>query len=424
MRMKHMLLLVLVFAIGVTSQAQLLKKMSDAAKAKVDQKMVQKTEKAVDKMMDAKLPKKDTTSPSMAKVPGNGANDASTISNFALYSKFDFVAGEKVLLYEDFTGDAIGDFPAHWNTNASGEVVKVKGASGQWLKLENTGVYMPENLSKLPENFTLEFEVMCNPEFRYSASPLFFAVASLKTPKDYVVWQEGWGGRKGFLTWILPTSPTAKSGKAGYRYYTDAGENWGEQETNRFHVPAKNKVKVSIWRQKQRVRVYLDEEKIVDVAKAFNAGDYNAFVFSLNTQKTAPDQYMISNIRLAVGAPDTRNKLLTEGKFVTTGILFDVNSDRIQPASYGVLKEIATAMQSEPLVRFNVIGHTDSDGDIAANQELSERRAAAVKKVLETEFSIEPGRLQSLGKGESIPVGDNKTQAGKAQNRRVEFVKL
>jgi outer membrane protein OmpA-like peptidoglycan-associated protein len=404
---------------AVAAQAQLLKKITNAAKAKVENKAVQKAEETIDKAFEGKWVK-DTTAP---QTHGNtGVPTAST--SFASYSKFDFIPGEKVLVFEDFSQDSTGDFPAKWNTNASGEVVKAAGHAGNWLRLNNTGVYMPEYIKNLPENFTLEFDLLCNPEFRYSASPLYFAIASLTAPKDYVVWQEGWGGRKGFLTWVLPTSPTGKSGKTGYRYYNDNGEDWGEKETSKFHGPVKNKVRVSVWRQKQRVRVYLDEEKIVDIAKGLNPGDYNALVFALNTQKTAPDQYLLSNIRLAVGASDTRNKLITEGKFVTAGILFDVASDKILPPSYGVLKEIATALQSDATVKIKITGHTDSDGDAAANKALSERRAAAVKKALETEFGIAAERMQSSGKGEAEPLGDNKTTAGKAQNRRVEFVKL
>lgn len=417
--MKWMMLAALNFACLQNGQAQLLKKITSAAKGKVEGKAVQKTEETVDKAFSGKWAKKDTV-----VTPAANTKADAVITGFSSYSKFDFVAGEKVLVFEDFSQDAVGDFPSQWNTNATGEIVTAKAHAGKWLRLNTTGVYMPEYIKVLPENFTLEFDILCNPDFRYSSSPLYFAIASLNASKDYLAWQEGWGGRKGFLTWVLPTSPTGKSGKTGYRYYNDNGEDWGEQETSRFHGPAKNKVRVSIWRQNQRVRVYLDDEKVVDIARGLNAGSYNALVFSLNTQKTAPDQYLISNIRLAVGAPDTRNKLLTEGKFVTTGILFFVNSDKIEPASYGVLKEIATALQSDESVKVRITGHTDSDGETAANKSLSERRAAAVKKILETEFGISAERMQTDGKGEAEPVGDNKTPAGKAQNRRVEFVKI
>mgnify|MGYP006155935857 CR=1 FL=1 len=136
------------------------------------------------------------------------------------------------------------------------------------------------------------------------------------------------------------------------------------------------------------------------------------------------DEFMISNVRYAVGAPDTRNKLITEGKLITRGILFDVNSDVIQPSSYGVLKEIATALKENPSVNIKIIGHTDSDGADAANLTLSQKRAAAVKTALSSFYGIDANRMETDGKGESQPLNKNATPAEKAQNRRVEFIKL
>ena len=92
-----------------------------------------------------------------------------------------------------------------------------------------------------------------------------------------------------------------------------------------------NPVHVSMWRQRQRIRVYLNEEKVWDLPRAFLAtAKLNMLVFGLRVDD-AEGEYYIGNLRLAVGAPDTRNKLLTEGKWVTHGILFDVNSDRVKP---------------------------------------------------------------------------------------------
>lgn len=127
---------------------------------------------------------------------------------------------------------------------------------------------------------------------------------------------------------------------------------------------------------------------------------------------------------MAAGLPDTRSKLLTEGKFVTHGILFDVNSDRIKPQSYGVLKDIASVLSENSSVAVKIIGHTDSDGNAAANLDLSQRRAEAVKVSLIKDFGIDASRLQTDGKGASQPVDSNNTAEGKANNRRVEFVKL
>ena len=73
--------------------------------------------------------------------------------------------------------------------------------------------------------------------------------------------------------------------------------------------------------------------------------------------------------------------------------------------------------------RVVIVGHTDSDGADAANLDLSRRRAAAVKTALTTQFGIAEGRMETDGKGESEPVDKNDTPAGKANNRRVEFIR-
>lgn len=133
---------------------------------------------------------------------------------------------------------------------------------------------------------------------------------------------------------------------------------------------------------------------------------------------------MVSNIRIAVGAPDTRNKLMTEGKLVTYGIYFDVNSDKVKPESYGTLKDIAAVLNEVPDVKVKIFGHTDADGEDAKNMDLSKRRAAAVKDELAKSFAVNADRLETDGLGETKPVAPNDSPVNKALNRRVEFVKL
>src|SRR6185295_14113413 len=80
---------------------------------------------------------------------------------FASYSKFDFVPGEKVIFFDDFSQDKIGDFPVKWNTNGKGEVVTSNAYPGNWLKMRNATTYLPEIASnKFPENYTLEYDMI------------------------------------------------------------------------------------------------------------------------------------------------------------------------------------------------------------------------------------------------------------------------
>jgi outer membrane protein OmpA-like peptidoglycan-associated protein len=187
-------------------------------------------------------------------------------------------------------------------------------------------------------------------------------------------------------------------------------------------VPQKSLCHVSIWRQKTRVRVYINDKKIWDLPRLVAEGlKFNSLYFRNDGATDDNDAYYIGAIRLAIGAPDTRNKLITEGKFVTRGILFDVNSDKIKPESYGALKDIANVLTENGEVKVQIIGHTDSDGDDAKNMELSKKRAEAVKQALIKQFGIDGSRLTTDGKGESQPSDNNTSPEGKANNRRVEL---
>jgi outer membrane protein OmpA-like peptidoglycan-associated protein len=111
------------------------------------------------------------------------------------------------------------------------------------------------------------------------------------------------------------------------------------------------------------------------------------------------------------------------GRYVTHGILFDVDSDRIKPESSATIKMIASGLQANSGSNFVIEGHTDSTGDAAHNMDLSQRRAEAVKTVLVSQFGIDGARLSTKGLGSTKPVASNNTPQGRAENRRVEFVR-
>ncbi|HEX7846277.1 MAG TPA: OmpA family protein, partial [Chitinophagaceae bacterium] len=178
---------------------------------------------------------------------------------------------------------------------------------------------------------------------------------------------------------------------------------------------------------KERFRMWINETKVFDVPKGIPADEImNQVFFEVGSTNYPEEKYavFISNIKAATGKPDTRHKLIEEGKFSTTGILFDFQSAVIKPESYGVVKEIATLLKDNGGIKIKVLGHTSSDGDDNANMELSKKRAASVKELLTTEFGIDGARIETEGKGETQPVADNKTKEGKMLNRRVEFIKL
>ncbi|SOE21051.1 OmpA family protein [Spirosomataceae bacterium TFI 002] len=371
----------------------------------------------------SKEPAQQSTAPNDDKPKAN-SNDQ---PKFNANSKFDFVPGEIVIGFDDFSETTVGDFPLGWNTNASAEIVTFNDSPEKWLFMSQDGFFQPDFVKDMPDNFTLEYDIFT----RYASNNIlnynFNIYASDNPRRDFaeVYFQNGI-----YFNWSGGTS------NAGFIIYENGDEiNKNENlaiqslDCTGENNEDPSKVHFAIWRQKNRLRVYVNELKVLDLPQAFNPKlTYNAFKLGAKymNYSTAdnPDQYMVANVRFAVGAPDTRSKLITEGRFSTTGILFDVNSDRIKPSSEGVLKEIAQVLKDNPNVKVQIIGHTDADGSDAANQTLSEKRAESVKNTLESDFGIAADRMLSAGKGESQPVDKNDSPQGKANNRRVEFVKL
>jgi OOP family OmpA-OmpF porin len=200
---------------------------------------------------------------------------------------------------------------------------------------------------------------------------------------------------------------------------------------NDFALPSYvNKVlHVSMAVNKTRVRVYFDKSKLIDLPRALTPELRNNFYFCNMYMVPASDiGVLVSNLRIASSETDARSllikQLMEEGRAVTNDILFDVNSDVIKKESYDIVNQFGEALKTNAGLKIKITGHTDSDGAAAANMELSKKRAAAVKAYLIMNYSIDDSRIQTDGKGASMPVSNNGSAEGKAKNRRVEFVKL
>lgn len=204
--------------------------------------------------------------------------------------------------------------------------------------------------------------------------------------------------------------------------YDSETDNWLEGQGQKATVEKEKINHIIIWVQDRRVRIYHKGEKVIDMGTNIYAGtEFNRFRFSGWDRASLP---YISNIKITTASPDTRSKLLTEGKLITYGIYFDSGKDVVKAESYGTINEIAKVMKDKPELRIKIIGHTDSDGDDAMNLDLSKRRANNVKEYLVNQFQIESSRIETDGKGESEAIVSNTSTENKAKNRRVEFIKL
>lgn len=436
--MKNLLLLfVVLFAQISIGNAQIIsgKTVKQKAKDKATQRAENKSDNAIDKGLDKieegigglfkKKKKKDKNAETdkesaSENTPDEETEEKTKVSSapkgFSAYGKFDFISGEKIIAYDEFENDAVGDFPVKWNTNASGEIVTIDGSTQKWLKLPKEGVVFPEYINELPENFTMEFDVVSVEDFSEMSNGLKVHFPKITDqPRTMFDYHFNMDAQIGF-----DLHPLSQKG-SGKIWVLDNNYNEISKNTTDISFAAGTPAHVSIWRQKSRLRVYVNEQKVWDLPKAFLENTKYTFLFS---SYFFVDGMFISNLKLASGLPDTRSRLITEGKFSTTGILFDFQKSNIKSESYGIIKQIADVLKENPTVNVKIVGHTSNDGDANANITLSKQRADAVKQILIKEFSISESRLTTDGKGGSEPADKGTTAEAKANNRRVEFIKL
>ena len=121
-----------------------------------------------------------------------------------------------------------------------------------------------------------------------------------------------------------------------------------------------------------------------------------------------------------VNADEMKKQLRDTGRVALYGISFDTGKDVLKPESQPTIAEIVNLLKQDPTLKIHVVGHTDNQGKVDLNLDLSRRRAASVLRAI-TAQAIAPGRLDSFGCGLYAPVASNATEEGRAKNRRVEL---
>jgi len=421
--------LLAIFFFSFTSQAQLkglMKKVQNKVEQKVDQRIDKKVDNQIDKTLDDIEGK--NTAKTVTSTPATGNSSEPVNSGIKSYSKYDFVPGEKIIYSNDFSTDNMGELPIGWNTNGNGVVAIFPTLKGNWAQFYQNSNYLTDNVDSFTQNFTIEFDLLIRRENPKAAFPqlAFGVLASGDLPPTDNAFLKEYTTNFAVELKIQPQDNNAshmhlETYSEKQRYLnTDIKKHGVLQEL--INKP----IHIAFQVQKERLRVWFNEEKMYDLPKAITAGALiNQLYFVVKRYGGSDSEvgYAVTNIKIAKGLPDTRHKLVEEGKFSTTGILFDVNASTIRPESNGVLKEVAEVLKKFTDIKIMIVGHTDSDGSDAANLELSKKRAEAVKQALVNEFGIDVSRISSDGKGEKEPMEDNKTKQGKAQNRRVEFIK-
>jgi OOP family OmpA-OmpF porin len=339
-----------------------------------------------------------TVAPAAAPVPAAAASAPAAPGQPDLTAvKADFIPGDKTIFYDDFT-DMTGDEPPpHWKVR--GTVAELQVGNGiRQLAVKGETVTLTPNLTGLPKNFTMEAD-------------LTIGAGDPGTRPE-----NGWhfltkGGGDALLVY-----GKQEAGKEWYLKVTDGAEQLGEAT---LPVDWSQMVKLALWVQNGRLRLYVNGQRIFDVNQV-NLPDIASVEDRLWTgQKTVGYRF----VRFAESAPDFGQVISTSGRYVTHGILFDTDSDRLKPESAPVIKLVASGLQTNPNLSLRIEGYTDPTGNADHNLDLSKRRAEAVKTVLVSQFGIDTSRLTSAGMGAAKPIDTNDTPQGRAQNRRVEFVR-
>lgn len=304
----------------------------------------------------------------------------------AVWRNYDFVPGSEVWRDTDFSDEPVGRFPASQLEFVTGNMQIVELGGRKVLEAVGNSVVRLPLPSTLPESFTVEFTARIPTEnigIRMHTAP----VERGPTTDDFV----------------------AVKGTTGiYR----RGRTLSEMDVQRI-VDADAAVKLQV--DGEYAILYVDADRVAQVpVAAFGRGQ--ALEFHLEGNSRFPTY--LSDVVVAVGLDRLYDALMASGSVTTRGILFDSGSDGLRPESTPVLEELRDMLADHPELAVVIEGHTDAQGEDATNQDLSERRAAAVVRYLVDE-GIEAARLSSSGRGESEPVADNATPEGRQQNRRV-----
>ncbi len=433
--MKKLIMMLAVLAVALSystdANAQLLKKLGERVKNTVENKVLNKAEDTVSDEMDDALGNKKSNKNTNA----NDAEEAEAVASdepvdFAeIQAKSDFKRGGTVFFNDELKGEQLGEFPSKWDllSGSEVEVVNIKGVNA--IKMEGGRIQpLMEEKFYLPEEFTIEFDVLSQPAQEGS---------SWDATLDIVLKAED-----GYNAFDIRTSVETHTLNNPSGGYYGIGWGWGAYNPNDDKIDGApgtaaiakvfkkndwNHIAISF--NKRAFKMYLNYERIVNIPNMKQprswymegSSDSNKGVYVTNVvmAKGAVELYE----RNATDYSSAVEKAIAEtGKFVTNNILFETGKATLKPESMEEIQKVADYMKKDSSARFEVQGHTDNQGSDAINDPLSQQRAEAVVKALEG-MGVDPFNLRAVGKGSHEPVADNGTDEGRAKNRRVEFIK-
>ena len=325
-----------------------------------------------------------TTPPADGAQPGQG---------LAVYKNYDFVPGDKIIFQSALADESVGEIPSQLSLNKGQMDIQQEDGENVIHVPTGPGANFSPRMKKMqymPDQFTIEFDVK-NERFGLNHFDIYFgdyrhddgSIPVLEIENASIRWSNGEVPDPSGLDLTKP--------KTWHHIAIAVNKNVG--------------------------KVYVDQFRFVSVNNL--EGKANQVTFDVNGYENS----FIRNVRIAAGGIDIYKEVTTDNKIVTHGILFDVDKATIKPESMGTINSIYKLLVATPSLKFEIDGHTDNTGNAPHNLTLSQQRADAVRFQLIT-MGIDASRLTTKGFGDTRPISPNDTPENKANNRRVEFVKI
>jgi OmpA-OmpF porin, OOP family len=320
-----------------------------------------------------------------------------------VWENYDFVPGSTVIFFTDFSEDKVGNFARGLKYN-SGPMEVVERNGVKVLRSLGRSEFLIRLGRKLPERFTLEFDIIAPVDGKMN-EPLAFE-----------------GG------------PTLDRGQKSAAISWHPEEAWilGGRDVNSGKVKVPEAMVPQLTGDVAHVRVlmdgpyfkmYVNERRLFNIPELAFRRDSLIRVWLIGSEEDGQALYL-AGVRVAESETDVLyDALAAKGRWSTQGILFVTGKADLQPESRPVLKEIAGTLKQHADLKILIEGHTDNVGTPASNLALSNARAAAVKAALVAEHGADAARITTKGLGDTKPAAPNTTATGRAQNRRVEVVK-
>ena len=430
--MKKIFVLVTALALVCASASaqNMLERLKNRAKEAVENNVGNKIEEGINGVFSGKKNDKNNKAEGNNNEEAAGEEGEEAVTNqpvdFAeIQAKSDFKRGSVVFFEDNLAGEQIGEFPSKWDLldGSEVEVVNIKGVKA--IRMEGSRIQpLMEEKKYLPEEFTIEFDVLAQPAEKDSG-----------WDGTLDLYMDGENDRRVF---DIRMSPEFHAGGV----YDGIGWGWGAENPNGSKIegePGRQVIRqylkpnewnhIAISFNKRAFKMYLNYQRIVNIPNMVQPrywmldgssdSDKGIFVKDIVMAKGAVELYE----RNATDYSSAVEKAIAEtGKFVTNNILFETGKATLKPESMEEIQKVADYMKKNPGARFEVQGHTDNSGSDKVNDPLSQERAEAVVKALEG-LGVDPFNLRAVGKGSHEPVADNGTDEGRAKNRRVEFIK-